>query len=435
MSFLGRLPIVKKYKNKINEKFIKINNEILQLSNENIELRFKLKKTLNEKINVVFICWRPSVWGSLKTVYEAMKKDNSFNVKIVTIPNKKLLPKLEYSHEIYESEGAEDFWKGDDVISGYNYENGEWFDLRLLKPDYVCLQQPYNVTRTESEKSWEVRKYAKIFYVHYASNFIGNGILENTNPPDFIKDVSLYFNQSQMDYDLIKNYLIKLNNTFTKQFITGFPRYDNLEKYKNCESSLWSLPRNKENFRIIWTPRWCTNEGNCSFFDYKDSIINYCKNNPNIDFVFRPHPQAFSNWIATGELSENEAMEYKQLYEKSVNTQIDETKEYLTTFYSSDCLITDVSSIVAEYFLTGKPIIYCHKIDCFNEFSRKLSEGFYWVRNFMEIQNIIEMLRSGNDPLKEKRQSIIKEAFYLPDNGSGKMIAEIIKKDFYGDIN
>ena len=427
----SKLPIVGKFYSHLKTKINEQEDALNYVCDENIRLRFKLKALNHEKIKVVFVCWRPTVWGSLKTVYEAMKADKAFDVEIVTIPNKKQIPKLGLSHEIYESEGAEEFWKGDDVISGYNYETGEWLDLRLLKADYVCFQQPYNICRTGAEKSWVVRKFARIFYVHYASNFIGSGILEDSDPPDFVKDVALYFNQNQMDYNLLQEYFGRIGNHFTKQFLTGFPRYDKLEQYENCESTLWSLPRDKKNYRIVWTPRWCTNEGNCCFFDYKDSFVKYCKKNTDVDFVFRPHPQAFLNWIAIGELSEKQAAEYKKIYSELPNARIDDTEEYLTTFYSSDCMVTDVSSIVAEYFLTGKPVIYCHKKDCFNEFSRKLSEGFYWVRNWEELEKILQMLRSGEDPLKEKRQQLIKENFYIPENGAGEIIKEIVKRDFY----
>lgn len=147
--------------------------------------------------------------------------------------------------------------------------------------------------------------------------------------------------------------------------------------------------------------------------------------------MFRPHPQAFLNWVATGELSENELAQYKEAFNELPNAKIDDTKEYLTTFYSSDCMVTDISSIVAEYFLTGKPIIYCHKKDCFNDFSRKLSEGFYWVKNWNELEKTLEMLKSGSDPLNEKRQKLIKEAFYIPESGAGTTIKDLIKKDFY----
>lgn len=171
----------------------------------------------------------------------------------------------------------------------------------------------------------------------------------------------------------------------------------------------------------------------CNFFDYKDKLLDYCAAHPEIDFIFRPHPQAFIGLNATGELSEKEAAVYKAEYDKHPNTKIDYSKEYLTTFYSSDCMITDISSIVAEYFLTGKPIIYCHKKDCFNDFSRKLSEGFYWVRNWQELERTLQMLKSGDDPLKEKRQELIKSEFQISKAGAGKAIAALIKKDALGD--
>lgn len=391
-------------------------------------------KIFNKKINLVFVCYRPNVWGSLKTVFESCNSDEKFNVTIVAIPNKKQLPDLGFSHEIYESEGAEEFFKNYpcQVINGYNYETKKWFDLKKLKPDYVFFQQPYNVMRYSSYQSKKVSKYAKILYVHYAANFIGNGILEESYPKDFIKNVDTIFLEDYYDEKLVKNYLKKIK-VKTKSILTGFPRYDGLNKYKNIDSNNWNLPRDNKIKRVIWTPRWSTNENNCHFFDYKDKLIEYIQNNQDVDFIFRPHPQAFLEWNATGELPEKEANIYKSKYDELKNAKIDKQKEYLTTFYSSDFMITDISSIIAEYFLTGKPIIYCHKTDCFNDFSRKLSEGFYWVNNWQELKETLNMLKSGKDPLKEKRQQIIKENFYINPNGAGNIIKDLIKKDFYGE--
>ena len=395
------------------------------------EFRRLIKKISGQKINIVFVCHRPNVWGSLKTVFEECIKDTKFNVTIVTIPNKKQLPDLGLSHEIYESEGAEVFFKDFPcrVINGYNYETKEWFDLKKLKPDYIFFQQPYNICRCDAYKSSKILKFAKICYVHYAANFIGNGIFEESYPPDFIKDVSLFFAQSNFDKEILQKYQKKIYSK-GKVFLTGFPRYDNLEKYLNIECKNWNMPKSEDIKRIIWTPRWCTSENNCHFFDYKDKLLDYVEQNKNIDFIFRPHPQAFLEWAATGELPLAEADAYKQRYAVLTNAKIDTEKEYLPTFYTSDILITDISSIVAEYFLTGKPIIYCHKTDYFNDFSRKLSEGFYWVHNWDELQKAIEMLISGNDPLKEKRYQIIKDNFYIPKNGAGYKIKELIKADF-----
>lgn len=412
-----------------------LDSELSGVAEENINMRLKLKKLNHEKIKVVFVCWRPAVWGSLKTVYEAMKKDNDFDVQIVTIPNKKQLPKLGLHHEIYESEGAEEFWKGEDVVSGYNYETGEWLDLRLLKADYICFQQPYNICRTDAEKSHIVSKYAKLFYVAYFTFFNcneSNFINYECTPPDFMKDLSFYFTQNNDDQVFMQNRMREIGNQKVQVIKTGFPRFDNLNVKYDINNSAWNIKDNHKRFRLIWTPRWCTDENNCHFFDYKDKLVEYCSDNQNLDFVFRPHPQAFLNWVCTGELSELEAKKYKENYEKANNMCIDTSSDFLPTFYTADCLITDTSSVVPEFFLTGKPIIYCHKPGSKNSFARNkgYTDGFYWVENWNELKDTLDMLRHGSDPLLERRQLLIKNEFYLPDEGAGYLIKEAIKQDF-----
>lgn len=437
MKFLKKMPLINKVYEKFSyfeEKFQSLENENTILAQENVNNRIKTKILTEQKINVVFVCHRPNVWTSLKSVYEELKKDSFFNVSIVAIPVKEERPKLGWSHENYISEGAEDFFKDYNCINGYDYEKKEWFDLRKLKPDYLFFQQPYNVALNPLYNSALVSKYCKICYVAYASNFIGTGILEESTPKDFMQNVSLFFTQNEIDNRLVNSVLENYKNCFTKTIITGFPRYDDINKYKNSESSLWKFSREKNKFRIIWTPRWCTNEGNCNFFEYKDALLEYADKNQDIDFIFRPHPHAFVGLNATGELPEKEADKYKAEYEKRENTTIDYQKEYFQTFFSSDCLVTDISSIIADYFLTGNPIIYCHKKDCFNELSRKLSEGFYWVKNKHELFETLDKIKNGYDPLKEKRQELIKTQFQISDKTAGMKITEIIKKDALGEL-
>lgn len=399
----------------------------------NWEIKHFRKRLKHEKINIIFLCHRPQVWDSLKTVFEACNNDKRISVTIVATPYKKQLPDVGFSHSLYESEGAEEFFKNYpcNVINAYNYKTKEWFDLKTLQPDYVFIQRPYNICYPTEYSSYKISEYAKIYYVHYASNCIGNGTLELSYPIDFMKYVDTMFLQDFEDMKLVNKYLKKMKIK-SKTIMTGFPRYDGLEKFKNIESNNWNLPKNSEIKRVIWTPRWNTKEGTCNFFDYKDFLIDYAEKNKNIDFIFRPHPQAFLEWNSTGEFPELQANEYIKRYENCINAKIDKQKEYLTTFYSSDFMITDISSIIAEYFLTGKPIIYCHKKDCFNDFSRRLSKGFYWVKNTEELEKAIKKLQLGEDPLYEKRQQIIKENFYINPEGAGKTIKKYIVKDFYG---
>jgi CDP-glycerol glycerophosphotransferase (TagB/SpsB family) len=109
---------------------------------------------------------------------------------------------------------------------------------------------------------------------------------------------------------------------------------------------------------------------------------------------------------------------------------LDETGDYIDTFIASDVLVSDISSMLLEYFVTGKPIIYTHRVDTFNELGRKLSEGFYWVENSTELQETLDMLMGGNDPLKFKREELIREHFYMPEGGAGVMIKDTLQADY-----
>lgn len=438
---ISKIPFINKYYNQykyqINclETRIKLlERNVSILGNENINLRFKIKKNSNDgKINVVFLCNRPAVWGSLKTVYEEMEKDGLFNPVILVIPDKKKLPLIDFDHEEYEYEGDESFWSNYNYLKGYDCVKKTWIDLRSLNPDYVFIQQPYNVLKPQILKSCNVSKFSKICYIAYYTflpNKKDNVVNDDCNPLDFLKDLSFYFTQSEYDTEYIKNRLEQANNPICNLVKSGYPCFEGI-KNLNIDESNWNYPREKK-FRFIWTPRWCTNENSCNFFDYKDLFIEYCKAHDDVDFIFRPHPQAFKNWIATQEMTEEQVKDYCNIYSNSKNMKIDTQNRYLETFYSSSCLVTDISSIIPEYFLTGKPIIYCNKENSKNTFEKGkgYTAGFYWVESWEELEKTLEMLRKGEDPLKELRLKLIETEFYIPKEGSGYFIKETIKKDF-----
>ncbi len=393
------------------------------------------KKVYNhDKIRVVFVCHRPQIWNSLRTIYENCVKDSDFEVIIVTIPNKKQLPKKGLHHELYESEGAEKFYKDFDckVIEGYNYNTGEWLDLKSLEPDYLFYQTPYDISRPYQYRSAVVSQYTKLCYISYGMPFMGGEIAEQSFPIKYLKNTYFQFVEFP---EMGKYYENRIGESKVRRkenvVLTGYPKLDEASGNVGNEGNAWIYKEEEKKFRIMWTPRWTTDEGNCTFFELKDNIVRFAENNQNIELLFRPHPQAFDEYYSKGEMTKQEIEEYKAKFESMPNASIDKEKEYLPSFYSTDVLISDESSIIPEYFLTGKPMIFTYKETHLNELAVKLAEGFYWAKNWEEVNKYLEMLKKGEDPLKEKRQEIIKANYYLPEKGAGFEIKELIKKDFY----
>ena len=73
----------------------------------------------------------------------------------------------------------------------------------------------------------------------------------------------------------------------TKVFLTGYPKYDYAKKNASAKK------HQDGQYRMIWTPRWTTNEGLCSFFEYKDKLLEYCKKHMDTDLVFRGSSTGF----------------------------------------------------------------------------------------------------------------------------------------------
>lgn len=399
--------------------------QVLTRNEKEIRLRLEQKIKEGEPIHIVFVCHRPAIWESLHSVYDTVKQDPAFRVTLVAIPNKKQLPGLGLSHEQYESEGAEEFWKAQGCINGYDYQTGEWLDLKTLEPDYIFFQQPYNICRPPQYHSSVVAQYAKLCYVSYFGMFYIDDIYDECAPLDYLRDLSFFFTQNPMDDRYINQRLALTAPHRCKAVNTGFPRYDRIEQYRAQKSDLW---KTQDSFKIVWTPRWTTNEGNCHFFDYKDRIVEYCKNDPGVELVFRPHPQAFKEWNATGELPEKDALVYKQNFTDG-NMHLDESNNYYPTLYGSDCLLTDRSTILLDYFCTEKPIIYCMSQNAHDKIFPELMQGMYCVDTWEEVQAVLTDLRRGIDPLEPIRKQIVEQNFISSGQTAGQKIANKIKKD------
>jgi len=204
-----------------------------------------------------------------------------------------------------------------------------------------------------------VSAYTKICSILYGSNLTVEGAKVVINR-DFFRNVSYYFAETQ-DSKLFceKRFKNFHRLRFMKSVNVGFPFISQMISAKALWSESWNFAHGE--CKVLWTPRWTTdlNLGESNFFTYKDIILDFAENNTEFDFLLRPHPLMFAHFIETGELSEHEKKEYEKRVRDIKNVEFDYQKEYSATFWNSDILVSDISSILPEYFITGKPIIFC----------------------------------------------------------------------------
>ena len=390
--------------------------------------RVKLKKEKGDPITVVFVCHEPAFWNSFESIYYAMLDDPSFSPIIITMPYKH----PHFTNGKFKDAGVFEFLEkqGISAIRGYNRTSKKWLNPKILHPDYLFFQTPYPFFPLK----WgidAISLLARVCYVPYGMAIFTGSVGTISKPISFLKKLRFFFLTNPFEKEIIQGFF-KDENWFDDQIMkmTGYPNMDYFLKPPPLDFNIWRHGEDQTRKRIVWSPRWNTYENTCHFFDYKDFFATQYADSTNIDFVFRPHPLCFQNFLKTGELTLDALQKMRALYKNSTNMNIDETGDYRAIFQTCDLFISDISSMLPEFFATGKPIIYTHRVDHFNVLGKALAKGFYWVRNEKELKETLNMLLAGKDPLKEIRKKIIKEVLFLPKEGAGHKIMETLRSDY-----
>lgn len=106
-------------------------------------------------------------------------------------------------------------------------------------------------------------------------------------------------------------------------------------------------------------------------------------------------------------MTENEVQNYFEEWAKI--GAVYEKGDYIDLFKTSDLMITDGCSFLAEYLPTGNPLIRPVNKNSvnLNALGKEISKGFYETKNNSEIQKLFnELLINKNDIKKEVRKEI-----------------------------
>ena len=385
-------------------------------------LRIKKKLYKKEKINVVFLCQFPEMWNSTKSVFLALEQSELFHPVILAVPKKKVMGLKEI---FLENNDALDYFCKDFVCVADSRRNGGYVDIREFQPDYVFIQRPYDGCMPPQYRIKELIKSALICYIPYYSCLTEREIHLHVQFEDlFIKQFNLFFADCRRSCDFVTERLREMHVHLgrTKRiFNIGFPRYELLRD---------KLTVRGENRTFLWLPRWTMDaeKDRSHFFDYIEPLLRYFKENQQLELIIRPHPAMFTNFKHEGYISEEEIDKLKDYIAKQPNVRFDSNEDYLITFNESDFLIADPTSLICEYFLTGKPIVFCGEKYTGSFEGEQIAATYYCADDREELLRAITDLAGGKDEKKEQRAETIAH-LKLTDTNVGSRIRDVLAMD------
>lgn len=349
----------------------------------------RIKKSKGSKpVKVLFLVTENSKWG-YQSLYETFDKDEDFEPLVVVSVLKdvhkgkdKTRMNLEENYNFFKSRGMK---------VEYGYKNHKYIDLRKFNPDIVFYEQPWGIPHIHKPK--KVSAYALCAHISY-------GIASN---PKVLQGGKVFFTSLWKFFIahecLLKEYYETLPDLKGIIEVTGHPKLDVYENY---------LEKEHEKFTIIYAPHFSVGKSLLHFstFDWSGYfILEWAKNHPEINWIFKPHPNLKSHFIKTGYMKPHEVEAYFEEWQKigKVYTQGD----YFNLFKNSDGMITDCGSFLIEYFATGKPIL--HLVSCLsarhNELIKLVGNNYYKIYNLPSLKCYLEeIFVKRNDFMKNIRQ-------------------------------
>lgn len=382
-------------------------------------IKLKDKKKCRDVVRVGFIVQIAGVWDKEKSIFERMCADSRFEPYLIIVPNYDVInckvgqyddDKIYFLNEVKN--------KGDALLA---YQKGSWININELGFDYIFYGRPYDALLPHHLRSEVVVKYSKTCYVPYATPENKDTV---TRPRAFFRNLYIgfledYSSSNSMQLQFKKNCMDRLQHFVS----VGYPVFEQCMKLaSSCKYK-----------KVMWAPRWTYDKivGGSHFFEYVQELEAYSWG--DAEFMIRPHPLMWDNFIRLN-LCDREYIDERRIKWNELGVCEDENKNIEESFKDTDILITDPSSVIAMFFMTTKPIIFCPK-EPYNqvELSSLLNTiipGLYIARNWMELkQHLDTFLREHKDPLRKKRLEILRDNFKESENATDNIV-EYVYNDF-----
>lgn len=353
------------------------------------------------KIRVLFVLTEVGPWKT-KLLYEAML-DNPRFTPVLGITESTEIPYAKQQLQSFLEKYKFEYVDLDEGIS----EN--------LSADIIFYQKPYDscYKRNIYYKHHLCSLFCYVYYSFHTSN-LPWGV--NQNLFNFVW-------QQYFENKLVASPLrLSLMNDKGKQaVVTGLPIQDQLMIPKEKFVDPWK----KQDYpkkRIIYAPHHTIGNEHLSglalssFMENGEIMLELMhKYKDKVQWAFKPHPLLYSKLIKIW--GQEKTDRYYDEWKKAENSQY-ENGEYDALFKYSDAMIHDCSSFTIEYHYTKNPVMYLIRQQglesSYNEFGQKAFDLHYKGHTKEDIEQFIQNVIDGIDPMKEEREKFYNEHLIPP---------------------
>ncbi len=377
-----------------------------------------------DKVKIGFVTYDASIWCG-DELYKIFARDKRFETTIFLC-----LRKDKPDEELIQK----DFWHGVEQFKsrGLNVVAIDKPDFDFPPQDILIFMTPYLGVLPEVVGTEKITAKTLEIYLPYAIS-IANFNLYNY---EIFHVCWKAFFAATVD---LKTYEKKCNIGAPYAILSGYPKMDIFFKHDSQFRFGWKMMRPKAK-RIIWAPHWTISGGvNIATFQYNYKFMyEFAKSHPETSWVVKPHPNLFFSAVKENIFPSVEAFkEYLQQWEDLPNAKVHTGAYYQDIFATSDGMIHDCSSFIAEYQYVNKPMIYLNlDMQKFNELGNEILKASYLVDG-QDLEAVAatmqEVFIEGNDFKAAERKKVFQKYLYYTEY-TGMLASDFIYKNISDEL-
>ena len=378
-----------------------------------------------QRLRIGFVVCEPAKWG-LASVLEQLQADPAFDVGFFPALSDVHL-RLPRDARQKEYRQIRSFFADLGAIWGdlYHQSTDRLISIDTINCDVVFVQQPWGMQDLPRRLAGRIRTA----YVHYGIAVIKNDQMQ-FGLPDFHPFLWRYFLPTQRHVDAV---ILSGGPRPPKMCVTGHPKFDAylppaLPRDK-CLS--WPTQNEAQRKRVIFAPHHALETGSLQLGTFAWSgpaMLQIAQAHPKVDFLLRAHPNMALGLSRSHVMNAREWCAYRRAWRALPNADLFEETPYFDVFRSSDAMITDSGSFLAEYLPTKAVLIRLERQDSarLNSFGQTLAAGLYTASNQVDLEaKFKEVILSGRDSLAQVRAELVPLLVPFVQPAADKIVAEL----------
>lgn len=370
---------------------------------------------------VVVVAQVQSTWGTIEPICAELKTRADVRLEVVAV---------ESEHDVREGSTA-DFVRA----RGYEPRDVAWLERQYADPGsgvaVTLFYDPWDGLRPQAATATFAAEFGvRVGYFPYSPNAAAGDKMEamSYDLPTHRLAWRLYA-RSERQRELFGAHCAVGNGQVR---VLGTPKMDRVISASKAAEKAHSHPWSEQAAGrpiILWNPHFSMGEGGWStFLTYLEPMVAYAAAHPEMFLLIRPHFRILRDLELAGENGREVAARLFAAATDHRNVAIDTTPDYLESFRAADVMVSDLSSLLTEFFLTGRPLLYLHRpdgpgINDDAEYFLACDVATEWS----DVQRFLDVTLTVGD-LGRSRRELARERHFVHEDGrsSARILDDIL---------